>query len=375
MIYKPFQNLKLSALGVGAMRLPVIDGDDARVDEEATARMVAYAMDHGINYYDTAWGYHGGNSELVMGKVLSRYPREKFHIASKFPGYDLSNMDKVESIFEEQLRKCQVDYFDFYLIHNVCEMNIDAYLDEKYGILKYLLDQKSKGRIRHFGFSVHGSLEVMERFLGVYGDHMEFGQIQLNYIDWAFQNAKAKVDALNKRQIPIWVMEPMRGGQLASLESKDAATLNAMRPSETIPAWAFRFLQTIPNVTVVLTGASNFEQLNENIDIFKEEKPLTQQEWQTLTNIGKQMVSKIALPCTSCRYCVSHCPQQLDIPTLLGLFNEHSFTKNGFIAPMALMAFPDDKRPSACIACGQCEAVCPQQIGISKALADFTRRL
>ena len=153
MIYKEFQDLKLSALGMGAMRLPVMDGDDGRIDEQAAFDMVDYAFEQGINYYDTAWGYHNGQSELVMGRALKRYPREKFYLATKFPGYDLANMDKVKEIFEKQLEKCQVEYFDFYLFHNVCEMNIDAYLDEKYGIFDYLVKQKKAGRIRHLGFS------------------------------------------------------------------------------------------------------------------------------------------------------------------------------------------------------------------------------
>ena len=157
MIYKTFQNLELSALGMGCMRLPVIDGDDAKVDEAAAFQMVDEAMAGGVNYYDTAWGYHSGNSELALGKALARYPREKFYIADKFPGYDLANMPKVKEIFEEQLKKCQVDHFDFYLFHNVCEMNIDAYLDPKYGIFDYLVKQKKAGRIRHLGFSAHGS--------------------------------------------------------------------------------------------------------------------------------------------------------------------------------------------------------------------------
>ncbi len=151
MIYKNFQDLQLSALGLGAMRLPVIDGNDAQIDEAAAARMVDLAMEQGVNYYDTAWGYHGGNSELVLGRALKRHPRDRFYLADKFPGYDLSNMGKVEEIFEEQLKKCQVDYFDFYLFHNVCEMNIDAYLDPKYGIFDYLMKQKENGRIRHLG--------------------------------------------------------------------------------------------------------------------------------------------------------------------------------------------------------------------------------
>lgn len=375
MVYREFQDLQLSALGMGAMRLPVIDGNDAQIDKEATAEMVAYAMEHGINYYDTAWGYHDGNSETVMGEALSRYPRESFYLATKFPGYDLSNMDKVESIFEAQLEKCGVDYFDFYLFHNVCEMNIDAYLDEKYGIFDYLMEQKKKGRIRHLGFSAHGSYDIMKRFLDAYGKHMEFCQIQLNYLDWSFQNARAKVDLLKEHHIPVWVMEPLRGGKLASLEDENAAVLKGLRPEEGIPAWAFRFLQSIPGVTMVLSGMSNFQQMQENIAVFEEDKPLDEKEMAALLEVADRMVKKIALPCTACHYCVSHCPKGLDIPALLELYNEHCFTGGGFIAPMALMAVPEDKRPDACIGCRSCEAVCPQQIKISEAMADFSARL
>jgi len=237
MIYKSFQNLKLSSLGMGAMRLPVIGDDYAKIDETATEKMVDYAIEHGINYFDTAWGYHDGRSENVMGKALGKYPRKSYFLADKFPGYDLSNMDKVEVIFEAQLEKCGVKYFDFYLFHNVCEMNIDAYLDKKHGIFEYLMKQKEIGRIRHLGFSAHGSCDVMKRFLETYGDKMEFCQIQLNYLDWTFQDAKIKVDLLGEYHIPVWVMEPMRGGRLATISEEDTAKLKALRPEEKIPAW------------------------------------------------------------------------------------------------------------------------------------------
>ncbi len=375
MIYKNFQDCQLSALGMGAMRLPTINGDDAVIDQETTKRMVDYAMEHGVNYYDTAWGYHGGQSEIVLGKALSDYPRDRFYLADKFPGYDLSNMDKVEEIFEEQLKKCGVEYFDFYLFHNVCEMNIDAYLDESYGIFSYLIKQKQNGRIFHLGFSAHGNYDVIKCFFFFYGKDMEFCQLQLNYVDWTFQDAKKKVDLLNEYQIPIWVMEPLRGGSLASLKEEDAQKLQQLRPDETIPAWAFRFLQSIPNVTVILSGMSNEEQMMQNIRTFETDAPLNEQEEQTLLGIADSMVKKIVLPCTACHYCVSHCPMGLDIPSLLSLYNEHSFTNGGFIAPMALAAIPEDKRPSACIGCRSCEAVCPQQIKISEAMADFTKKL
>ena len=375
MIYREFQDLRLSALGMGAMRLPVFSSDEADVDVKAAEEMIDYAMAKGVNYYDTAWPYHGGKSETVLGSALKKYPREQFYLADKFPGYDLANIDKVESIFEEQLKKCQVSYFDFYLFHNVCEMNIDSYLDPKYRIFDYLVKQKKAGRIRHLGFSAHGNYDVMKRFLEAYGHEMEFCQIQLNYLDWKFQEADKKMELLREYHLPVWVMEPLRGGRLASLDQPYEEQLKALRPKESIPAWAFRFLQSLPEVTVVLSGMSNMEQLRANIETFGEEKPLEEKEKETLLAIAGEMVEKIALPCTACRYCVSHCSKELDIPFLLSLYNEHCFTEGGFIAPMALSSLTKDKQPDACIGCRNCEAVCPQQLKISEAMADFAAKL
>ena len=218
MIYREFKGKQLSALGMGCMRLPIIGDDQSKIDMDAVREMVAYAMEKGINYYDTAWGYHDGQSEIAIGKVLADYPRESFYLASKFPGFSTANMERVEEIFEKQLEKCGVEYFDFYMFHNLCENNVDGYLDPKYGILEYLLKQKENGRIRHLGVSTHGTLDTMRRFLDAYGEHMEFCQIQLNWLDWKLQNAKAKVDMLREYNLPIWVMEPVRGGKLVSLE-------------------------------------------------------------------------------------------------------------------------------------------------------------
>ena len=375
MLYKEFKGLKLSALGLGCMRLPVLEGDDGRVDEAAAQELVDCAMAHGINYYDTAWGYHNGTSELVMGRALARHPRDSFYLADKFPGYDLANMPKVKEIFEEQLRKCQVDHFGFYLFHNVCEKNIDAYLDPQYGIRDYLVEQKKNGRIRHLGFSCHGKMPVLRRFLEAYGRDMEFCQLQINYIDWTFQQGREKVELLEQYGIPVWVMEPLRGGRLARLSEEEAAPLKAMRPDETAPAWAFRFLQSLPGVTMILSGMSDLEQLKANVATFREEKTLSPAEMDGLLAAAREMINRRVLPCTACRYCVSHCPKGLDIPALLALYNEHAFTGGGFIAPMALSAVPRDKWPTACIGCGSCEKVCPQQLKISQAMADFAARL
>ena len=376
MLYKDFKDLKLSALGMGCMRLPLVDGDDAEIDEQATRDMVAYAMEKGVNYYDTAWGYHGGTSETVMGEVLKDYPRDSFYLATKFPGYDLANMDKVVEIFNRQLEKLQVEYFDFYLIHNVCEKNIDDYLDESHGIMAYLLEQKEAGRIRHLGFSAHGDIPVMRRFLEKYGEHMEFCQIQLNWLDWEFQNAKGKIELLNEYHLPVWVMEPVRGGKLATLGEEHEQRLRALRPAASVAEWAFRFLQTLPEVCVTLSGMSNFDQLKENIATFEEDKPLNNEEMGALLGVASDMLGKQTVPCTACHYCTPHCPQGLDIPRLLELYNQYLLTGKGdFIAPMVLSTFPEDKQPGACIGCGSCAAVCPQGIDIPGALADFAEKL
>ena len=379
MVYREFQGKKLSALGFGAMRLPVIDGNDARPDKDRVFAMVDTAMASGINYYDTAWGYHNGNSELVMGEALSRYPREKYYLADKFPGYDLSNMPKVKEIFEKQLEKTRTDHFDFYLFHNVCEMNINQYLDPKFGIYDYLIEQKKNGRIKHLGFSCHGEMDVLKRFLDAYGKDMEFCQLQINYFDWEFQHGKEKVELLKEWNIPVWVMEPLRGGRLASLDEVSEKVLKDARPVEDIPAWAFRFLQTIPQVTMILSGMSNEEQLADNLKTFEEDKPLNDKEMAALMGVVGRMLGTKSVPCTACHYCVSHCPQGLDIPYLISLYNEHLLTTStggmGFIAPMALSAIPDDKRPASCLHCRSCEGVCPQQIKISEVMTDFVEKI
>lgn len=375
MLYNEFKSLKLSALGMGCMRLPCIGGDNSAIDMEASREMLAYAIEKGINYFDTAWGYHNQQSERAMGELLGEYPRDSFYLATKFPGYDLSLMKNPPAIFEEQLKRCRTDYFDFYLFHNVCEKNIDGYLNPEFGIFEYLMEQKRIGKIKHLGFSTHGSLGTMKRFLDAYGAEMEFCQLQVNWLDWDFQNAKAKIELVGSYGIPVWVMEPVRGGSLVKLEPEYEERLRALRPEATMAEWAFRFLQGLPSVKMTLSGMSNFEQLKENIETYSEEKPLSERETEVLLGIAREKIAKTALPCTSCRYCTEYCPRQLDIPWLIELYNEHVYSGGGFIAPMALSAVDKDKLPSACVGCRACENVCPQGIRISEMMSDFTERL
>ena len=364
MIYKEFKGKKLSALGLGTMRLP--ETADGLIDREHTAQMIDFALKHGINYFDTAWKYHGGESETVIGEILSRYPRDQYYIADKFPGFDLSLFDKMDEIFQSQLHKCCVNSFDFYLCHNVCERNLDAYLDPKVGAISYFLRQKEEGRIKHFGFSTHAELPALERFLEAHGEHMEFCQIQLNYLDWNWQNAEKKVELLRKYNIPVWVMEPLRGGSLVKMDEMQQASLNELVPGLSPIEAAFRFLQSIPEVTVILSGMSDLEQLKDNISIFSEEKHLSKDGFLKLPKLGRQMIE--AVPCTACRYCTEYCPQSLDIPKLMRIYNENRFNGSTY----ALSVLPEDKKPSKCLECRQCESVCPQSIQISQRIKELS---
>ncbi|MCH5164319.1 MAG: aldo/keto reductase [Clostridiales bacterium] len=370
MYYNRFKDKKLSALAFGAMRLPV-DGE-GKIDEKQTFDMVDYAIKNGVNYFDTAYPYHGGLSEVVMGKALGRYPRESYYLATKFPGHQISSSYNPKEIFEEQLAKCGVEYFDFYLLHNVYESSIDVYLDEKWGIIDYFLEQKKNGRIRHLGFSTHGGLEVIERFLDYCGENMEFCQIQLNYLDWTLQDAKAKYDLLTSRKIPVWVMEPVRGGRLAKLDEQSEAEMHAIHPDMSIASWALRWLQGLNNVTTVLSGMSNMAQVQDNIRTFEARKPLLKSE----NVIVKRAIDRMntSVPCTACKYCCDGCPIGLDIPMLLSFYNDIKFSPS-VNTSMRLDNVPKEKLPSACIKCGKCAKVCPQKIEIPTALSELTESL
>ncbi|MBQ3598083.1 MAG: aldo/keto reductase [Clostridia bacterium] len=366
MLYNTFKDKKLSALGLGTMRFPVVGDDYANIDIEKTREIFDYAFSNGINYFDTAFGYHNGNSEIVCGQMLKNYPRDSFYLASKFPGFSEENVINHEEIFEKQLKKCGVEYFDFYLFHNLFSRNAGWYMDdEKYGLYTYLCKQRDAGRIKHLGVSCHCDLETLRAFLDKYGKDIEFVQIQLNWLDWTLQDAKAKVELLNERNIPIWVMEPVRGGKLASLAPADEESLKALRPDEGIPAWAFRYLQSIKGVTMVLSGMSNMQQITDNINTFSEYKPLSEQEKAALAKIAEGMLNSV--PCTACRYCTEGCPAGLDIPDLIKAYNRKEFEGLGRVKKLE-----EDKKPSACIGCRACEAVCPQNIKIADIMSEMS---
>lgn len=357
MIYTNFADEQLSLLGFGLMRLPESNGE---IDRNQVAEMLDIAIEGGINYFDTAWPYHDGKSETLIGELLQKYPRDKFYLADKYPGHQHFPEHHPEQIFKKQLRKCKVDYFDFYLMHNICENSIETYLDSRWHLLDYFLEQKKQGRIRHLGFSSHADLPTLKRFLdSEWGRHMEFCQIQLNYLDWTLQHAMEKVKLLNDYGIPIWCMEPLRGGRL-------------VEPTAEKP---FRWLQEIEGVQMILSGMSTKEQMLENVRIFADRKPLIEADVNLLMEKAKEMLSDI--PCTVCRYCCNECPQHLDIPAFMHSLNDFRVTPEGqisFTPIMYIESLPEHLQPSACLECGACRQQCPQKIDIPAAMEELSER-
>ena len=354
--------LRISRFGFGGIPIQ-------RIDAEGTKELIHYLHDAGVNYIDTAYPYHGGMSERVMGKILSQYPRESYFLADKFPGHMILESYDPQTLFEEQLRRCNVDYFDFYLLHNVYEESVDRYLDPQWGILEYLKEQKRNGRIRHLGFSTHGRLDMMEKFLAEHGEDMEFCQIQLNYLDWTLQEAKEKYELLSRYNIPVWVMEPVRGGKLANFQDP---RLLVRRPDATTASWGFRFLQGLPNVKMILSGMSNMDHMTDNVETFAQRQPLNQEETDLLFQIAEEM--KNVIPCTGCRYCCDGCPMELDIPAMMSICSDIRFAPV-VNSVMMLEGLPDNKKPSACIACGKCTKVCPQGIDIPAVMKELAHRI
>ena len=373
MLYREACGDRLSRLAFGTMRLPQKDG---AIDQEQVNVMTDYAIKNGVNYFDTAYPYHDGRSELAIGEALSKYPRDSFFLADKFPGHQFMKKYDCKGIFEDQLAKCRVEYFDFYLLHNIYENSLPTYKNEEYGIIDYFVEQKRQGRIRHLGFSTHARAENLENILDYLesklGGKPDFCQIQLNYMDWTLQDAKSKVELLGSRGIPVMVMEPVRGGKLADLGEESNARLKAARPDESIAAWAFRWLMEVPEVATVLSGMSSFEQIVDNVKTFSEEKPLTGEEKDMLMEIAESL--KQGVPCTACRYCCEGCPMELDIPMLLTGYNDMKF-QSSFTVRMQMDGTPKEKWPRSCIGCGACAAVCPQQIDIPSVMNEFAEML
>ena len=384
MYYREIAGVKVSALGMGNMRLPTFNGQENQIDREKAQEIIDYAMAHGINYYDTAYRYHGGESERFIGEALARYPRESYLLASKFPGHMMVKKEggvvgftgglagwpdsTVQGVFEEQLQKCRTDYFDFYLLHNVCERSLRIYDDEELQVLAFLQRQKALGKIRHLGFSSHAvSASVIDDFLTRHEGVFDFVQIQLNYLDWTLQDAKGKYEAVARHGVKVVVMEGVRGGRLAQLPEEHMAKLRALRPEDSAARWALRWVQSLPEVAVVLSGMSTLEQIRENAETFAAPEPLKSEESALLAEIAASMLDLV--PCTGCRYCTEGCPSELEIPKIIAAYNG---VKNGdFMARYDMDTADSAMDPRRCVGCAACSAICPQGIDIPGVMSAF----
>jgi predicted aldo/keto reductase-like oxidoreductase len=388
MYYREIAGVKVSALGMGNMRLPTLDGQDKNIDRVKAQEIIDYAVSHGINYFDTAYRYHGGQSEYFIGEALKKYPRESFLLASKFPGHMMVKKEggvvgftgglagwpdnTVEGVFAEQLKKCQVDYFDFYLLHNVSEQSLAIYDDPELQVVEFVKKLKAEGKVRHLGFSSHASsAATIDDFLTRHEGVFDFVQIQLNYLDWKLQDARGKYAAITRHGVKVVVMEGVRGGRLASLPEEQMARLRALRPEDSAARWALRWLQCLPEVAVVLSGMTTLDQIKENVETFAAPAPLDQTEGALLTEVADSMLHWV--PCTACRYCTEGCPMELNIPGIIAAYNG---VKNGDF----MSRYDPDRADSAmdprrCVGCGACAAICPQHIDIPALMAEFAEML
>lgn len=355
-------------LGFGLMRLPIIDGDNGKIDMNLFTEMADEFISHGGKYFDTAYFYHKGNSEIAFREaVVKRYPREKYIIADKMPLFKLEEPEQLQQIFDIQLERCGVDYFDYYLLHNVCGEHYEKAVNA--GAFEFINDLKEKGIAKKIGFSFHGTPELLREVLDKYS-FFDIVQIQLNYADMENINVKARecYDIVMEHGLEAVVMEPVKGGALAEIPEKAKDILKSYAPDASCASWAVRFAASLPNVVTVLSGMSDMEQMKDNLGYMENFVPLSDEEYEVLNNAKKIIEATVAVPCTTCRYCVEGCPCNIPIPELFSIINDMerfggSVERNKWRYDYAVK---DKGMAADCLECGMCESLCPQHILISE---------
>ncbi|MDR1272869.1 MAG: aldo/keto reductase, partial [Clostridiales Family XIII bacterium] len=337
---------------------------DGKVDFGKAESVIDHAVERGINYFDSGYFYQSGDSERAMGRALKKYPRDSYYMATKLPSFRVKDRADILSVFEEQSERCQADYFDFYLYHNV---NESSYADfTKDFVLDTLLELKDKGRIKRIGFSSHGDTDTLEKFSA--RRQWDIALIQLNYLDWTYWNAKKQYEILTEYKIPVAVMEPMRGGRFSTSITPEADQLmKSVSPDRDIASWALRFAASLPNVVTVLSGMNTFEQIDANAATMSGFSPFSYRERKTIKKVADILLDSTQVPCTGCRYCVDDCPAGLDIPRLMEIYNGYAISGH-WMELLKLQALPSAGRPSKCTQCGACSAHCPQKIDIPSAI-------
>ena len=364
---KSFKDISLSRLGMGNMRLPVGPGGDKDIDFEKAKAIIDYGMAHGINYYDTAYVYHDQQSEIFVGQALKDYERSSYYIATKFSSGASHDYEKM---FEKQLQKLNTDYIDFYLLHAVMNANVDFYLES--GCIDYFLEQQKKGRIKYFGFSSHADPDKLEKIANHH--KWDFAQLQINYYDWLYGTSKEEYEILNSRDIPIMVMEPVRGGRLATLTPETVDILKNAHPDWSVASWALRFVRSLSGVQVILSGMSNLNQIADNVSTFEDDAPLSEKDKELLFKVCEIFHDRLVVPCTACRYCTPDCPKNINIPEWLNLYNTYKCDGTWGIKEQAAK-IDSIGNPNDCIACGSCTRHCPQNIDTPASMKELAEVL
>ncbi len=362
MEHKKFKNLGISPsmLGFGCMRFPL--NGDGSIDEVESKRMIDFAMENGVNYIDTAYPYHGGDSEPFVGRVLKGYKREDFYLATKLPIWEVKSKEQVREIFDAQCKRLDVDYIDFYLLHALDKTKWDTVL--QYDILEVVEQLKAEGKIKYLGFSFHDEYPMFETIINY--RKWDFCQLQINYMDMDIQAGIKGYDLATKLEIPVIVMEPIKGGSLATLPADITKMFNDANPNATLSSWALRYAASFDNVNVVLSGMSTYEHVKDNLDTFVDFKPLDVDEKAVVDNVVKILKSRTQNGCTGCNYCMP-CPVNVDIPGNFKYFN-NAFVYEDHDKFKGRLKGMKDTKASLCIECGKCETMCPQQIKIREDL-------
>jgi len=368
MDYRQHNNRPISRLGFGCMRFPKVEGSDWQIDEPKAKALLLEAYNRGVNYFDTAFFYHNSTSEEFVGRVLQELPREKINIVTKMPMNAIKNgLMEAKGIFEKQLENLRTDYFDYYLLHAIDLNGMKKSIET--GIYDFLDEKRKEGVIRNLGFSFHGYANDLESMLSM--GSFDFVQLQLNYVDWKLQNAKLSYDTVTAHNIPVMVMEPCRGGALAKLVPEAQALLKSVHPDWSVPSWAFRWVGSLDNVLVVLSGMNAPEQLDDNISSFSDFRKLTNEEQKVLDEVRNLFLATKSIPCTKCHYCMPCTLGGIDIPALFELYNQFLIDHDAATFKSKYLALKF--KGSDCVSCKRCMKACPQSINIAENMKQIDR--
>jgi predicted aldo/keto reductase-like oxidoreductase len=362
--------IETSLLGLGCMRFPTVNKKTQEIDFKKAEEIIDYAYNNGVNYFDTAYIYNDGDSEKVLGKVLKKYDRKTFYVADKFPEYKIICEEDKEKLFSHHFERLQMDYIDFYLCHAMDSANLETV--RKYDVYNFLNGKKKEGKIRFLGFSFHDKPEVFEEICKSY--KWDFCQIQLNYFDYKEINAKKLLEIADKYNLPVVVMEPVRGGLLADFGEDINQKFYDFNKEKSVASYALRYVAGFKSVLTVLSGMSSMEQIKENIETMNNFEPLTKDEENLCMEVADIYREKVAVPCTSCRYC-SVCPEEIDIPKFFETYNQYKRDNAPWLLKFGYLEAIEKTRANRCIGCGACESICPQHFEIPKKIREFEEKI